>query len=269
MVPIDDPAAAGLTVRTAFSLASRARCPVSLITVAPQAAAGVEEALTQAATPFADLAHFTTTVVESEDPVEAILCESHRRRAMICLPTRSRGGVSRLLFGSVAEGLVRRSSSPTLCVGPHVQHVALPGEAVEVLVGTDDSQASGTVFQAAGEFAAAIDAACVIAQVIGPDEETGRVGEPPPRPRRDRAETHTAEGVAHLAAMGVPATATVLPGRAASSIVAEATTRSAAFIAVGTTGLSGLSRVTLGSVAADVVRHAPCPVLVVPTLERT
>jgi nucleotide-binding universal stress UspA family protein len=33
-------------------------------------------------------------------------------------------------------------------------------------------------------------------------------------------------------------------------------------IAMATHGRSGLTRISLGSVASDVVRHAPCPVLV-------
>jgi nucleotide-binding universal stress UspA family protein len=37
-------------------------------------------------------------------------------------------------------------------------------------------------------------------------------------------------------------------------------------VIVGTHGRSGLSRVVLGSVAEKVVRHSPCPVLVIPRL---
>ena len=47
-------------------------------------------------------------------------------------------------------------------------------------------------------------------------------------------------------------------------LVQHAQRNAFAFIVVGTVGRSGLARMTLGSVAAAVVRHASCPVLVVP-----
>ena len=47
-------------------------------------------------------------------------------------------------------------------------------------------------------------------------------------------------------------------------IVQEARDREADLILVGTQGKSGLERVLLGSVAQNVIAHAPCPVMVVP-----
>jgi nucleotide-binding universal stress UspA family protein len=47
-------------------------------------------------------------------------------------------------------------------------------------------------------------------------------------------------------------------------IVQEAKEREADLILVGTKGKSGLERVLMGSVAQNVIAHAPCPVMVVP-----
>lgn len=52
-------------------------------------------------------------------------------------------------------------------------------------------------------------------------------------------------------------------GAPAKVIVEEAQRRGADLIAMTTHGREGLSRVVFGSVADDVMRHAPCPVLLV------
>jgi nucleotide-binding universal stress UspA family protein len=56
---------------------------------------------------------------------------------------------------------------------------------------------------------------------------------------------------------------TVEVGDPRDAIVATAAAVKADLIVMGTHGRRGLSRVVMGSVAEDVVRHAPCPVLVV------
>lgn len=52
-------------------------------------------------------------------------------------------------------------------------------------------------------------------------------------------------------------------GSPAAEVVAAAKDLHTDLICIGTHGRGGLSRVLLGSVAEEVVRHAPCPVLTV------
>jgi universal stress protein A len=66
----------------------------------------------------------------------------------------------------------------------------------------------------------------------------------------------------------IPADTEVRTGSAAVEIVELAKTLPADLIVVSTHGHSGLKHVLLGSVAEHVVRHAPCPVLVVRERER-
>lgn len=61
------------------------------------------------------------------------------------------------------------------------------------------------------------------------------------------------------------ARATVALGRPAEAIVAAAGRGRGNLIVVGTHGRSGLAHLVMGSVAERVVRHATCPVLVIPT----
>jgi len=57
--------------------------------------------------------------------------------------------------------------------------------------------------------------------------------------------------------------ATVEVGDPRDTIVTAAKAMSVDLIVMGTHGRRGLSRLVLGSVAEDVIRYAPCPVLVV------
>jgi nucleotide-binding universal stress UspA family protein len=66
-----------------------------------------------------------------------------------------------------------------------------------------------------------------------------------------------------LAERGIPATSTALAGDAADQIIAAARRRGVDLIVTGTRGLHGVERVILGSVARNVLLHAPCSVLVV------
>jgi nucleotide-binding universal stress UspA family protein len=80
--------------------------------------------------------------------------------------------------------------------------------------------------------------------------------------RRDSAETILGDAVA---ALGLDATVETVavegePGRALCDAAAE---RGATVIVAGTRGRGGLKRAVLGSVSDHLVRHAPCPVLVV------
>ena len=269
MVPIDDSLDPHLALRAAFSIAERTECTVSLVRSCPaDQASDAARSLEEAGARFGDVAPFSTRLLDGP-PVDTILDQAPSGKAMICMPTHARAGLSRLVFGSVAEELIRRSTQPVLCVGPDVTDIPLPKERHEVLVCTDDSSASDAVLDAAAMFSRQLDANCVVAQAVGPDEDISTDTGPPPRPIRDQAERHCQQAAERLATHGVTATSQVLHGQAPGRLVQNAVTRGSSFIVVGTSGRTGLARYTLGSVAAGVLRRAHCPVLIVPTLDRS
>jgi nucleotide-binding universal stress UspA family protein len=75
-------------------------------------------------------------------------------------------------------------------------------------------------------------------------------------------EARLAESAASLAKAGRTVETLVLHGRPASAIVEEALEWRAELIVLGSRGLGRLRSMLLGSVSAEVVDHAPCPVLV-------
>ncbi|MGY3883731.1 universal stress protein [Aeromonas veronii] len=66
-----------------------------------------------------------------------------------------------------------------------------------------------------------------------------------------------------VATLPLPATFDIRFGRAADEIVIQAKEDEVELIVMGSHGRSGISHLLVGSVAESVVRHAPCPVLVV------
>ncbi|MFZ0703968.1 MAG: universal stress protein [Candidatus Korobacteraceae bacterium] len=62
---------------------------------------------------------------------------------------------------------------------------------------------------------------------------------------------------------GLKAFEFVQTGKSAAEIVNTAKQWGASFIVIGCHGRCGIKRALLGSVAEEVIRHAPCPVLVV------
>jgi universal stress protein A len=77
------------------------------------------------------------------------------------------------------------------------------------------------------------------------------------------AEARAKERVAHTGNKTVQIDAQVVIGEPFSDICLMAEQEKVDLIVMGSHGRTGLSHVLLGSVAERVVRHAPCPVLVV------
>ena len=80
---------------------------------------------------------------------------------------------------------------------------------------------------------------------------------------RDNIETYLQTKAEHLKDQGVAVTTVSEQGESAGVILGEARARKVDLIVMSSHGRSGISRWLLGSVADKVVRHAPCPVLVV------
>ena len=81
------------------------------------------------------------------------------------------------------------------------------------------------------------------------------------------AEKRLRAGIRSLDHPGVKLTTEVRTGRAGSTIVECARDRESDLVVIGTHGRTGLAHLVMGSVAEHVVRHAPCPVLVIRPIE--
>ena len=126
---------------------------------------------------------------------------------------------------------------------------------VETIVVAYDDPESGTLSRAA-ELAQAFGASLVVTNVVPPDHDEEAEAERYGRERLEQARTF-------LESRGVTAEVVRSVGQPAEAIVALARERNADLIVVGMRKKGFIERLVEGSVAQNVLRRAPCDVLVV------
>jgi len=299
LVPVDDPTEAGRAGEWAHTFASAIHSPdqpveVHRLHVEPRESTLADTVHITEEDLLADL-HIhvapaeTSEMGTSNDKVSVIeRTVAHRNVAagilgyaeeagigMIVLPAHRREGVRSSRLGQTAETVVRSASCPVLTL--HADDDVPSGG--RVLIPVDLSSATDEVLQTALSFASDLSSDAVLLHVVE------RVVLPPAYGMVAPAlDTDDAKASAH-AELGrrvdrlTQDLATKRPGRYAPDVevrvltghpatsildVAGADPKPSA-IALGTHGFRGLARMLLGSVAEQVIRHAPCPVLTVRT----
>lgn len=143
---------------------------------------------------------------------------------------------------------------------------------MKVLVATDGSAASTDAVRRGFAVLGAADSVVLVTVLVDvPGDDAGgfegSVDTPEQQEREWAEEQADAKSVLDAAAALVPAGVTVdrrvEVGDAASAICEVASDAGADVIVMGSHGRGFIKRVMLGSVSEHVVRHAPCPVLVV------
>ncbi len=143
---------------------------------------------------------------------------------------------------------------------------AAPPKRVEtLLLATDLSEASTAATEQAFDLASRLGASLLVVSVIDP----GSLLLPGGRFKvridqvRERREAIAQALVERGREVGVPVSFLVWDGDPGDMIVAAAESEHADMVVVGSHGRGAVGRLFLGSVSEHVVRHAPCPVLVV------
>jgi len=209
------------------------------------------------------------THVADEDPVHAILDAAIRFKAdLIVMSTHGRGGLGRMLYGSVADQILRRASVPVLVVPSIVEH-SWPAEGPhQILVPLDGSEFASEALQAAG----------LLTETRGSALTLLRVVQPVPYPlygdgysyvpydvdaEVNDARKYLEDQAARLRDGGQTVTIDVAVGEPARIIGEIARSRDVDLIVMATHGTGGLGRVILGSVATGTLRHTTAPLLLV------
>ncbi len=140
-----------------------------------------------------------------------------------------------------------------------------------ILLPTDFSECGNYALSYAASLARTFGATILCVHVIEPMVPTvGYSGMTEPLPIADiadRLEDSAERELPKLAereeCAGLDVEELIVHGEAASEIVRVAKERSVDLIVVSSHGRTGLGRILFGSTAEAIVRHAPCPVLVV------
>ena len=257
IVPVDGSDASWRAFDVAVSLARRGDATIDVIEVVfdqhdtPDAEARLAERLDQHDAAGVQVTTHARVAAESVAQVIGNEVELHPEVTVV-LASHGRGR-SAALLGSVTEELLERIFGPVLVVGPHVTNSAFDGP---IIVTVDGSDASESVLPLAAAWGIELANDPWIVEVADPDAGVSA----------DVSESAYPARLARRLAKdsGHPVQFEMLHGEHVHDEVADfASSLDASLIVASTRGRTGMSRFVIGSTAAAIVRHAPCPVLLV------
>jgi nucleotide-binding universal stress UspA family protein len=201
---------------------------------------------------------------------------------LIVMGTHGRTGLGRLFMGSVAEQVVRQAPCPVVTVKSAPREPAPEAEGASeaaaqppaapirtVLHPTDFSEPCAEAFRVACALARDQSARLIVVHVaVGPPVAPVNQPLPPPLPEDPRAKLEELLRQSQASAPGLQADYRVEQGHAATCIVGAAQETQCDLIVMGTHGRTGFGRALMGSVAEQVLRTAPCPVVTVRALAK-
>jgi nucleotide-binding universal stress UspA family protein len=262
LVPIDGSDRALAALGPARRLAQLHGAQLCAMTVVPpDIAADPIDSVIEGARRVAGDERLECSVVHGADPASELLrviCDEPE--TLLCLSTRARGPIGRLLFGSVAGEVVRRADRPIVLVGPScdVGDVEPIRRIVVCLDGTPEGEA---ILRWTAQWSVSTGLSMVLVRVVYPlVEPIARV----PPTEAQLQELGYVRGVAErLEREGLRVTDVTVqhpwPPEALTDFAAE---RPGAVLAVSTKAAGPLMEVLEGSTAARVVRGSSVPVLV-------
>jgi len=173
---------------------------------------------------------------------------------------------------SKAQVVVTDDTGHRLATAPVIELAPVRFHIRRILVPVDFSAHSRQALRYARPFAEQFGATLCLLHVIEPMVLGGDFGYTPVPPgdldeQRMATARKELKSIAHELGAGVPVESSVRLGRAWKEITDAARTLPADLLIVSTHGYTGFKYALLGSVAEKIVRHSPCPVLVVRTGE--
>ena len=264
VVPLDGSAFAERAIQPACSIAARLeQARVLLVSCAPDDSDAVRHELDDRARLYSEVVAIETRIVADGDPAEVILAiAATEPDGILCMATRGKGAIRAKLLGSVSTKVVCGSTQPTILVGPSCRTTLLPAERGRFLVCSDGSALSDSIIPVAATWGNRLQLEPWLTEVVGPDEDPEPAHRPHPNREAEAAKERLRALATRLQTPTSRARTRVLHGAPGRSSPWLAERLPAALIALATHGHSGLTRLTMGSVATEVVRHAPCPVLI-------
>src|SRR6056297_3011601 len=257
IVPVDGSDASWRAADTALALARRCDASVDVAEVVfdqpdvAEAVARLTTRLSERDTAGLTVATRVEIAPESVAQTVAALVEE-QPDATVVMASHGRGR-SAALLGSVTEELLERIFGPVLVVGPHVTNSRFDAPIIATVDGSGASESGlplaaawGIELESEPWFVEVTDSGTAVSADVSESAYPARLAR---RLARDS---------------GHPVQFEVLHGEHVHDEVADfASSIDASLIVASTRGRTGMSRFVIGSTAAAIVRHAPCPVLLV------
>jgi nucleotide-binding universal stress UspA family protein len=205
------------------------------------------------------------------DAAESILLEIGLRSAdLVVMCTHGRSGLGRWIYGSVAEKVLAQSRVPVLLVRPTGEAATLERELAQasLLVPLDGSAFAETALPHATALARTLGSTILLLRAVEPPialytyPEVALVQVSTEEQHRE-AELYLEEAAQRLRSTGLSVTTVVREGWPADVIAYRGTELGPSLIVMATHGRTGVARLLLGSVALEVVRRSPLPVMLI------
>jgi nucleotide-binding universal stress UspA family protein len=194
--------------------------------------------------------------IRAGKPVDVIV-EQARKSDLIVIATHGRGGLKRLVLGSVTEGVLRQAKTPVLVTRPGV----VVRQWTRLVVALDGSPRGEEILGDVIPLARRLHAEVDLVRAAMPPITGAGLGDVPGVHIYDDPRPYL-EGIrSWLATQGIDATSTPLEGRAGAQILRHAEDHGTSLLCMSTHGRSGVLHALMGSIAEEVIRGAPCPVL--------
>jgi len=207
------------------------------------------------------------------------ICNLARAHAidLIVVSTRGNTGLKHLLLGSTAERIVRYSPCPVLVVHPQKKNGKMPRREMrfgKILVPIDFSKCSLKGLEYAKGLARQFGSKLVLLNSVAfqyyvTSDEYARYDLPLLMRQEEKVSRDQMRDLIERTEWdGIDVRPSLQIGHAGEQICVHAAGERADLIVTSTHGTTGFKHVFVGSTAEYVVRHATCPVLVVPSHER-
>lgn len=229
--------------------------------------ADLQEMLASAAARLPHQYRVDTRVIRGR-PASSLLAEAEQMKPdLIVVGSRGHGPFASILLGSVSTELVDHAPCPVL--------VARRSTLERVVIGTDGSDSAQHAIDVVNRWPWLASLPITVASVVPRSESWATAVSPAliaewpqalgdmDREAQEQARRSADTAVNVLVEAGHAATPEVRCGDAADQLIAVADSRGADLIVIGSRGLTGWSRLLLGSVARKIVLHARQSVLVV------
>jgi nucleotide-binding universal stress UspA family protein len=209
------------------------------------------------------------------DAAESILLEVGLHSAdLVVMCTHGRSGLGRWIYGSVAEQVLARSPAPVLLVHPTGEVATLGPEPKQatLLVTLDGSAFAETALPHAAALAHVFGGTLVLLRAVARPiaaysyPGVGLVHESLEE-EHQQAESYLGDVAQRLRGDGLSVQTVVREGWPADVIVYRGAALGPKLIVMATHGRTGVVRLLLGSVALEVVRRSPLPVLLIRPIE--
>jgi nucleotide-binding universal stress UspA family protein len=261
VVPLDGSATARNAITPALLIARRLGCRLELLTVYDPVRDTWERDLDglaeQTGYGAAEVA-----LVSSASPADVIISLARDQPGtLVCMATQGRGGMDRMLLGSVTSTVLAARISPVLLVGATYSPPEEPDRYRQLVIASDGT---GRTVSAAlpliQQWVGALDLRVELLGVATPTSDG---------PTREVLEPAFASITENLTHSGIDAHCTIVTAdHPAEGITAYVANHPHALVAVAPRGHTGLRRLLVGSVTAELLSSSPAPVLVLQETER-